>query len=91
MFRWNYAIREILYSHGDDMALPEIYKTLEQFYPLDESDLRETIHGGRPAYQHVVRSIVSNLVQSGDVERVGRGEYSLTDQGRGQYEAERQI
>lgn len=73
------------------MALQDIYETLEGLYPLDESDLRETVHGGRTAYQHVVRSIVSNLVQKGDLERLGRGQYSLTAQGRGHYKGEREI
>jgi len=90
LFRWEYAIREILHHSQDEADLREIYSALENSFPLEESDRRETRWGGRPAYQHVARSIISNLVKSGDVVRISRGRYGLTDQGRSRFARERQ-
>jgi ribosomal protein S19E (S16A) len=35
--------------------------------------------GGRPAYEHIVRSTIHNLQEVGYLARVGRGRYCLTD------------
>ncbi len=90
MFRWGYAIREILTHHSGEANLQEIYRTLEDSFPLEGGDRHVTVYGDRPAYQHVVRSVVSNLVQAGDLARVSRGRYALTERGRKRWEAERE-
>ncbi len=82
MFRWEFAILEIIYVLGGDGCLPEIYARLEKFYQLSDHALRETVYGKRPAYQHEVRSYVSNLRKKGDLVWVERGCYALTEQGR---------
>jgi len=68
----------------NDISTAEIYKAIEggQFYSLTLEQLRETKYGGRPAYQHEVRSYLSNLVQSGDIQRISRGNYRITQKGR---------
>jgi len=90
MFRWQYAIREILSHSQGEADLKDIYHILEHNFSLDSSDTRETRFGGRPAYQHVVRSVMSNLKKSGDVAWVRRGRYRLTDQGRARFAQERE-
>jgi DNA-binding transcriptional regulator PaaX len=90
MFRWGYAIREILSHSQDEADLEDIYDNLENHFPLDDDDKRETRYGGRAAYKHVTRSVISNLVKEGDLSRVRRARYRLTDQGRARYAAERE-
>jgi len=85
MFWWEFAILEILYHLGGKGCLQEIYGVLEERYPLDEHALRATVYGGRPAYQHQVRSHISNLCQKGQLVRVERGCYSLTEGGRNRF------
>ena len=89
MFRWEYAIREILHHSQGEADLREIYAALERSFPLEKGDRRETRWGGRPAYQHVTRSIISNLVKKGDLTHVGRGRYSISEQGRDRFARER--
>lgn len=79
---WEIAILECMSSIGEVASLPQLYKNISNFKPLTEKDLKETEHGGRPAYQHQMRSHMSNLYQAGDIKRVSRGCYSLTDNGR---------
>jgi restriction endonuclease Mrr len=80
---WEEAILKIIHSGGGEADTQHIYSDLEAgaFLRLTEQDLRETVHGGRPAYQHQVRSHLSNLVQAGHLKKVGRGTYSLTPHG----------
>ena len=88
MFRWEFAILEILAHRKGTACLQEMYSTIEQSYPLKDNDPRSTAYGGRPAYQQQVRSHVSNLVHSGALERIGRGCYLLIPAGRERYLAE---
>ncbi len=90
MFRWEFAILEIINGLGGDGCLQEIYAKLEEFYPLSDHALRETIYGGRPGYQHEVRSFISNLCKKGDLVRLERGCYSLTEKGRKRFLDERE-
>ena len=82
MWRWEYAILETVNAHGGDAYLADIYSTLEEKFPLTESDLKRTIYSGRPAYQHQVRSHISNLCQKGFLLKLRRGCYSLTFHGK---------
>ena len=90
MFRWQYTIREILTHARGEADLKDVYRSLEDNFPLDSDDTKETRFGDRPAYQHVVRSVMSNLKKRGDVVWVSRGRYRLTDQGRAQFAQERE-
>lgn len=84
MNRWEIAILRIIKSRDNYANTKEIYSDLESgiFMSLDDNHLRKTTYGGRPAYKHQVRSHLSNLVQSGDLVRVSKGAYSLTESGR---------
>ncbi len=81
---WEKAILRSVDSRGRSADKQSIYSTLESgaFIQLTEDNLRPTQWGGRPAYQHQVRSYLSNLVRSGDLHRIERGTYQLTDKGR---------
>jgi hypothetical protein len=88
MFRWQYAILEVLTHSRGEADLKDIYHSLEHNFPLDSADTRETRFGGRPAYQHVVRSVMSNLTNRGDVAWVCRGRYRLTEKGKARFAQE---
>lgn len=62
--------------------LPQIYRKLGDYILLTDKHKEGTVHGGRPAYHHATRSMISNLCQQGDLIRVNRGCYSLTIKGR---------
>ena len=72
-----------LLALGGAASLGDVYARLESVPNLlDAADLLPTMYGGRPAYQHAVRSHVTNLCQSGHLVRVSRGTYRLTEDGR---------
>ncbi len=81
---WEIAILRSVNARGVRATNQEIYSELESgnFITLTEKDLRRTVHGDRPAYQHQVRSHLSNLTQAGDLQRASRGNYVLTKRGR---------
>jgi len=80
---WEIAILKSVESRGGSATTKEIYTILEtgKYIQMNESHKRKTIYGGRPAYQHQVRSHLSNLLQAGDLNRISRGTYSLSKQG----------
>ncbi|MEA2063054.1 MAG: hypothetical protein U9P14_05100 [Gemmatimonadota bacterium] len=80
---WEIAILRSVEYLGGEANTQDIYRVLEngRFIELSPNDLLKTKWGERPAYQHQVRSHFSNLVDSGDLIRVSRGEYSLTKEG----------
>jgi len=80
MVRWDVVLLRIINSRRGRAYTHQIYADLERglFVTLSEAHLRETVYGGRPAYQHEVRSFLSNLSKTGDLRRVSRGEYVLT-------------
>ena len=80
---WETAILKTINSLGGEAGLQQIYERLTIFIKLTEKDLRKTEWGGRPAYQHQVRSHITNLCQAGELGRVSRGRYSLTEKGQG--------
>jgi hypothetical protein len=59
-----------------------IYDNVGNFIQLTKAHLRPSVHGGRPAYFHQVRSHITNLVQSGDLTQVDKGKYCLTAKGK---------
>jgi len=59
-----------------------IYKRVGDFKELSAYHRRATAYGGRPAYEHIVRSNIHNLREAGYLKRVGRGRYCLTDTGK---------
>lgn len=81
---WETAILRSVNAVGGTATTQEIYTELQsgKFISLSKNDLRLTQWGDRPAYQHQVRSHLTNLVQSGDLARVARGTYRLTSQAR---------
>lgn len=78
---WEVAILKCINSFGGEARLQQIYERLHEFIKLTEEHLRKTEWGGRSAYQHQVRSHITNLCQAGEVRRISRGYYSLTDKG----------
>ena len=70
-------IVEALEALGGRAELSEIYRWLESHGQLTSQDLQETRYGGRPNFQHIIRSTVSRMVAAHLVVRVGRGEYRL--------------
>jgi hypothetical protein len=78
------AILRIIYDYGPKVRTSQIYKALEagRYFTLQEHHLEETRYGGRPAYQHAVRSYLSNIVQEGLADRLERGVYEITQSGR---------
>jgi len=79
---WEIAIlKSVKANGGKKVKLQAIYIKLPTFIDMDAKDLRETKWGGRPAYEHQVRSHISNLRQKGDLFRVSRGLYSISDKG----------
>ena len=78
---WETAILRSIKSLGGEAELQQIYGKVSDFRQLTEENLRETKWGGRPAYQHQVRSHITNLWQAGELIRISRGRYSLTEKG----------
>jgi hypothetical protein len=76
---WEKAIYESLESLGGEACLPEIYKKLPAFIDFTEKDLRITKYGERPAYQHIVRSYISNMCRSGLFRKISRGCYQIIE------------
>ena len=78
------ALLKIIDSKEGKASTAQIYSALErgEYFTLQDHHLKATIYGDRPAYQHEVRSYLSNLVQSGHLTRVSRGMYSITQIGK---------
>ena len=81
---WEIGVLRGIESRSGSANTQEIYSELEggRFIKLSDKDLRKTEYGNRPAYQHQVRSHLSNLVDTGDLKRLSRGIYLLTAKGR---------
>jgi restriction endonuclease Mrr len=79
---WDRAILQCINSRGGTATCQDIYAHIGGFIVLTQSHLRATVYGGRPAYQHEVRSYLSNLVQRGALDWIKRGTYKLTPLGK---------
>ncbi len=76
---WEEAIlKTIAYLNGEAW-LQQLYNNIEQFMRLSDYQKRETQWEGRPAYQHTIRSIVSDLCDKGVLKRTGRGKYAIIE------------
>ena len=82
MNTWEIAILKSINSLGGEAKLQDVYKRLSKFIQLTEEHKKETRWGGRPMYEHEVRSCVANLYQTGELDRILRGRYRLTDKGK---------
>lgn len=78
---WEVAILKSIICLGGQPDLAEIYERPPAYINLTKDDLRETRWRGRPAFQHQVRSHIANLCQAGELYRVSRGRYSVTQKG----------
>jgi restriction endonuclease Mrr len=76
---WEGVIHHTLELLGGEADLQEIYGKLPDFIDLTEGHLRITKWGGRPAYHHIVRSYITNMCQSGLLQRVSRGRYKIVE------------
>jgi hypothetical protein len=88
MNTWELAVLQAVAQLGGQATLAGIYSHLEHLLPLTAHHLRPTRWSGRPAYQHQVRSHISNLRQAGALRWVSRGMYALTSSGRVRLERE---
>jgi hypothetical protein len=79
---WEEAILRSVDAAGGSASNREIYGRVGKFISLSSEHLRPTQWGGRPAYEHQVRSHLSNLCGKGGLVRMGRGQYRLTPAGR---------
>lgn len=77
---WEYFILRCIGSFGGKAYLEQIYKKIPEFIELNEDHRKEQY--GRPAYQNQIRSHIANLCQSGNLDKISRGEYSLTEKGK---------
>jgi hypothetical protein len=81
--RWQRAILEVVAESPQGQAdLQRIYAGLQALLQLSPEHLRPTRYGGRPAYQHQVRSHVTDLCQVRQLEHLSRGFYGITRIGR---------
>ena len=74
---WEMHIYQSIESLGGQACLREIYEKLNKRLDLSENHLRLTKWGERPACHHEVRSYISNMCQSGLLQRVSRGCYKI--------------
>jgi hypothetical protein len=79
---WNFAILSCINGLGKEVTLQQIYRRIGNYITLTEDHLKATVHGGRPAYQHEVRSYISNLCEEGYLQRLDKGVYSITEKGK---------
>jgi restriction endonuclease Mrr len=82
MNAWEVAILKT-YDHLDGCAKNRaIYDNVGKFIRLSQEHMRATVYGGRPAYEHQVRSHITNLYQAGHLQQLSRGYYCLTTKGK---------
>lgn len=79
MSNWEAILLAIISARGGTARNFEIYEDLEsgRFMSLEAHHIRESVHGGRPAYKHSVRSYLSKMVAKGELVSAGRGVHSL--------------
>ena len=79
---WEIAILKAYALAGGCATNRTIYNTVGKFITLTSEHTAPTVHGGRPAYEHQVRSHISNLYEAGHLRQVSRGHYCLTATGQ---------
>jgi len=76
---WEMIIYQSIESLGGEADLQDIYEEIRNHRDVEEKVLRTTKWGERPAYHHIVRSYISNMCQSGLLQRVSRGRYRIVE------------
>lgn len=92
MNRWELAILKSIESLGGEAKNQQIYKELlnfKKFLNMTENHLKKSAYGRYSAYQDSVRSNLSNLWQVGELIKISRGCYRLTEKGTKRLETER--
>jgi len=79
---WEEAILRCINSFKGEADLQQIYRHIGSFIDLTQEHWKTTQWGGRSAYEHQIRSHVSNLCQAGDLIKISRGRYQLTEDGK---------
>ena len=79
---WEYAVLKTINALHGESDLQSIYKNIDRFIDMSDYQERETKWGGRPAFQHTVRSTASTLCRHGYLRRVDRGVYAITQKGK---------
>ncbi len=74
---WKTCIVEGLRSLGGEADMVDIYKWVESMDWLGKKDMEDSGYGGRPGYQHALRSYASMMVKKGELVRVSRGRFRL--------------
>jgi hypothetical protein len=84
VIEWEYHILEKISDLGGSACLKQIYDVIEhdRSFRLSADQRRRTAYGNRPAYQHQVRSHLSNLLPKDEVIRIKRGCYQMTEKGQ---------
>ena len=80
------AILDTFRSFGGPVANEEVYgefgdTSQDKKVTLPNEFFRETVHGGRSAHVHWVRSYASDLVLEGYLESLSKGVHVITDKG----------
>lgn len=65
---------------GGEAGNQEVFKWLEKNADIPAQLLNEESYD-RPKYRHTVRGYLSNLCEEGQLERLGRGRYRITERG----------
>jgi hypothetical protein len=78
MEHWEMVIYQSIEALGGEADLQDIYKEISNHKDLTEKHLRITKWGERPAYQHLVRSYISNMCNTELLHRTARGRYKIT-------------
>ena len=76
---WETAIINTIKFCGGEVSNKQIYENIGRYKVLSSEQIKETQWGGRPAYQHTIRTSLSNLVTKGLIERKSRGRYKIVD------------
>jgi hypothetical protein len=76
---WEIAILMGVKDIGKEAMLQQIYRKIGNYIELSPKHIEGIQYGGRPVFQHEIRSFISNLCESGCLIRLDRGLYSITE------------
>lgn len=80
---WEIAILATIGWLDGEAWLWQIYGEIVYYRTLTVAHWAANLDwGDRPVYQHTVRACISNLCEQGELTRVARGRYRLTEKGR---------
>ena len=81
---WENKILLLFHQLGGMATLKQLYELVEKrqdMFELKPEHFRPTKWGGIPAFEHQVRSHISNLRQSENLRWIDTGRYELTEKG----------